>query len=273
MKLLTKSNREKLLRNGRIREALEEDGRTEADFIPIVKLFMPDAQCTWILTELDPDDPDIAFGLAISAWAVPNLAVCVSRSLSPCVASLACRWSGTVTSTQGIRFPLMPAQRGTLPPSSNVRKLCGKPLSRKMRHDARSCSGSTREPEHVPWRRLGPAGGLRGAVASRSRFLRHFFSRACRQSSMARIIRTSAKTLTRGWPAAARPNLILSEIIFSSFVFRSGPSGPSCRDTDRQAFSAHPHPSGEGRNVRGGGEPRNARSPCVCIGAVCDGVV
>jgi hypothetical protein len=33
------------------------------DFQPVVKLFMPDADRTWLLTEIDPDNPDIAFGL------------------------------------------------------------------------------------------------------------------------------------------------------------------------------------------------------------------
>ncbi|MFD0986248.1 DUF2958 domain-containing protein [Methyloligella solikamskensis] len=63
MKLLTNSIREQLLRNGRIRQALAEEGKADADFLPVVKLFTPDAGCTWLLTELDPDDPDIAFGL------------------------------------------------------------------------------------------------------------------------------------------------------------------------------------------------------------------
>lgn len=73
MKLLTKSIREKLLRNGRIRAALAEEGRAEADFIPIVKLFTPDAGCTWLLTELDPDEPDIAFGLCDLGMGCPEL--------------------------------------------------------------------------------------------------------------------------------------------------------------------------------------------------------
>ncbi len=63
MKLLTISIREQLLRNGLIRQVLAEEGKAEADFIPVVKLFTPDAGCTWLLTELDPEDPDIAFGL------------------------------------------------------------------------------------------------------------------------------------------------------------------------------------------------------------------
>ncbi len=73
MKLLTQSIRDKLLRNGAIRAALEEDGRADADFIPIVKLFTPDANCTWLLSELDPEDPDIAFGLCDLGMQCPEL--------------------------------------------------------------------------------------------------------------------------------------------------------------------------------------------------------
>ena len=73
MKLLTNDIREKLLRNGRVRETLAEDGRAEADFIPVVKLFTPDAGCTWLLTEIDPDNPDIAFGLCDLGMGCPEL--------------------------------------------------------------------------------------------------------------------------------------------------------------------------------------------------------
>jgi hypothetical protein len=62
-KLLTKDISERLLRNGRLRQQLDEHGEAEADFMPVVKLFTPDAGCTWLLTELDPEDPDIACGL------------------------------------------------------------------------------------------------------------------------------------------------------------------------------------------------------------------
>lgn len=73
MKLLTTSIRDQLLRNGRIAAALAEDGRAEADFLPVVKLFTPDASCTWLLTELDPEDPDIAFGLCDLGMGCPEL--------------------------------------------------------------------------------------------------------------------------------------------------------------------------------------------------------
>jgi Protein of unknown function (DUF2958) len=38
-----------------------EAGNPDIDFKPVVKLFTPDAQCTWLLTELGNDD--IAYGL------------------------------------------------------------------------------------------------------------------------------------------------------------------------------------------------------------------
>lgn len=44
---------------------------------PVVKLFTPDAGATWLLTELDPDDPDIAFGLCDLGLGFPELG-CVS---------------------------------------------------------------------------------------------------------------------------------------------------------------------------------------------------
>lgn len=73
MKLLTETIRSRLLRNGRLRQAFIEEGRAEPDFIPVVKLFTPDAACTWLLTELDPEDPDIAFGLADLGMGFPEL--------------------------------------------------------------------------------------------------------------------------------------------------------------------------------------------------------
>ena len=41
--------------------------------LPVVKLSMPDANCTWLLTELDPEDPDIAFGLCDLGMGFPEL--------------------------------------------------------------------------------------------------------------------------------------------------------------------------------------------------------
>lgn len=63
--------RERLLANSRI--GLERDH----DPLPVVKFFTPDAGATWLLTELDPDNPDIAFGLCDLGLGAPELG-CVS---------------------------------------------------------------------------------------------------------------------------------------------------------------------------------------------------
>lgn len=73
MKLLTEENRERLLRNGKLRLQCQLDGEDEPDFLPVVKLFTPDAGCTWLLTEIDPEDPDIAFGLCDLGMGCPEL--------------------------------------------------------------------------------------------------------------------------------------------------------------------------------------------------------
>jgi hypothetical protein len=59
--------RERLLANGR---ACYTKGH---DPIPVVKLFTPDAGATWLLTEIDPDDTSIAFGLCDLGLGFPEL--------------------------------------------------------------------------------------------------------------------------------------------------------------------------------------------------------
>jgi hypothetical protein len=73
MKLLTQTIREALLRNGRMRQSTDMNGNPDIDFVPVVKLFTPDAACTWLLTELDPEEPDIAFGLCDLGMGYPEL--------------------------------------------------------------------------------------------------------------------------------------------------------------------------------------------------------
>jgi len=58
MQLLTDEIRARLLANGE-RFAADSD----FDPLPVVKLFTPDAGATWLLASLDPEEPDIAFGL------------------------------------------------------------------------------------------------------------------------------------------------------------------------------------------------------------------
>jgi hypothetical protein len=72
MKLIPKDIREKLLENGR-RQSQVQGTKDEIDFYPVLKLFTPDAGCTWLLTELMPEDPDIAFGLCDLGMGFPEL--------------------------------------------------------------------------------------------------------------------------------------------------------------------------------------------------------
>ena len=59
---ITDQQFELLLANGRLGRACQE--KDEAfDPRPVVKLFTPDAGATWLLTEIDPEAPDIATGL------------------------------------------------------------------------------------------------------------------------------------------------------------------------------------------------------------------
>jgi hypothetical protein len=71
--ILTPQDIEQLLANGRANAAhVARDGNTE-DFKPVVKLFAPWGAATWLLTELDPDDPDLAFGLCDLGYGCPEL--------------------------------------------------------------------------------------------------------------------------------------------------------------------------------------------------------
>ena len=64
MKLLTKTQKAKLLKNGR---------NTDQDHYPVVKLFTPYAGATWLLSELDPENENIAFGLCDLGMGYPEL--------------------------------------------------------------------------------------------------------------------------------------------------------------------------------------------------------
>ena len=72
MKLLTKDLEAQLLKNGRLQKEAQDQDKS-IDFRPVVKLFTPDANATWLLTEIDPDDPDIAFGLCDLGLGFPEL--------------------------------------------------------------------------------------------------------------------------------------------------------------------------------------------------------
>ena len=114
MKLLTKSIREQLLRNGRIPlTPLTKQGEADADFLPVVKLFTPDAACTWLLTELDPEDPDIAFGLCDLGMGCPELgSVRISELESVRGQARPAGRARPAFRRRSIRFRSMPARPG-----------------------------------------------------------------------------------------------------------------------------------------------------------------
>lgn len=55
MKLITKEIERRLLENGRA---------PDRDHVPVVKFFNPCGAATWLISQMDPEDPDILFGLA-----------------------------------------------------------------------------------------------------------------------------------------------------------------------------------------------------------------
>jgi hypothetical protein len=71
MKLLTEAQRAKLLDNGR-RQAAVKGTPNELDLKPVVKLFNPCGAATWLLTEIDPDDETIAWGLCDLGMGFPE---------------------------------------------------------------------------------------------------------------------------------------------------------------------------------------------------------
>jgi len=72
MTLITQSQLAQLLANGKAQRTAIDNDQGANDFRPVVKLFTPDAQCTWLLTELDPDH-ELAFGLCDLGLGYPEL--------------------------------------------------------------------------------------------------------------------------------------------------------------------------------------------------------
>lgn len=68
MNLIPSELRVRLLENG-ARTASDES----LDPHPVVRLHTPDARSSWLLTELDPDDPDLAYGLCDLGLGAPKL--------------------------------------------------------------------------------------------------------------------------------------------------------------------------------------------------------
>jgi hypothetical protein len=72
-KLMTKAHRAQLAKNGIAQRQARDRGEEYIDFPPVVKLFTPDAGATWLLSEVYPADPDIAFGLCDLGAGFPEL--------------------------------------------------------------------------------------------------------------------------------------------------------------------------------------------------------
>ena len=66
MKLLTQEQIAKMIDNGKFENR-------EKDHYPVVKLFMPGTGCTWLLVDLDPEYPHIAYGLCDLGMGFPEL--------------------------------------------------------------------------------------------------------------------------------------------------------------------------------------------------------
>jgi hypothetical protein len=66
MKLLTNAQENHMIKNGSPIERSK-------DHIPVVKLFTPWSNITWLLTELDPEEPTRAFGLVDLGFGFPEL--------------------------------------------------------------------------------------------------------------------------------------------------------------------------------------------------------
>ena len=75
-KILTNALRAKLLENGQAKRAAIRNGSDDPQQIdpyPVEKIFTPDANATWLLTELDPEEVDLTFGLCDLGLGEPKL--------------------------------------------------------------------------------------------------------------------------------------------------------------------------------------------------------
>jgi hypothetical protein len=79
MTLFTKTQHEQLIANCQAQIVRMDAGDPDIDFKPVVKLFTPDAQCTWLLTELGLDD--IAFGLCDLGLGSPEVGFVCMREI------------------------------------------------------------------------------------------------------------------------------------------------------------------------------------------------
>ena len=73
MRLLTIEHTRRMMANGRWNKERSAQGFPNEDFRPVAKIFCPWNTATWLLTELDPEDLDIAYGLCDFGFGHPEL--------------------------------------------------------------------------------------------------------------------------------------------------------------------------------------------------------
>jgi hypothetical protein len=72
-KIFTKQILARLATNGKATRLAQQAGQSEPDHKPAVKIFDPCGAGTWLITESNPDEPDILFGLADLGMGMPEL--------------------------------------------------------------------------------------------------------------------------------------------------------------------------------------------------------
>lgn len=68
MSFFNDDERRRLVANAR-RAVAEPD----YDPVPVARLFTPDGRAMWLVTELDPDDEDLAYGLCDAGMGLPEI--------------------------------------------------------------------------------------------------------------------------------------------------------------------------------------------------------
>jgi hypothetical protein len=63
----------KLLTTKIIRKLLTDGAKRDQDHAPVVKVFNPCGRATWLISEMDPEEPDLLFGLCDLGIPCPEL--------------------------------------------------------------------------------------------------------------------------------------------------------------------------------------------------------
>ena len=73
VKLLTADQIRCMVNNGGWNRTRRRQERPTDDFMPVVKLFCPWSPATWLLTEINPSDRDVAYGLCDVGIGLPEI--------------------------------------------------------------------------------------------------------------------------------------------------------------------------------------------------------